>query len=155
MLGILTLDTAFPRVPGDVGCARTFDFPVRYATPKGADPSRVVHRRDDSLLPAFVAAAHELIDAGAIAIATTCGFLVRWQREFVAALPVFQSVAKSEPPSRKAADAMLKAGYCQYELKNTDAARETLRALIARHPGSDAAREATLRLERWDAAPPP
>lgn len=88
MLGILTLDTAFPRVPGDVGCARTFDFPVRYATPKGADPSRVVHRRDDSLLPAFVAAAHELIDAGAIAIATTCGFLVRWQREFVAALPV-------------------------------------------------------------------
>ena len=77
------------------------------------------------------------------------------QREFVAALPVFQSVAKSEPPSRKAADAMLKAGYCQYELKNTDAARETLRALIARHPGSDAAREATLRLERWDAAPPP
>lgn len=88
MLGILTLDTAFPRVPGDVGCARTFDFPVRYATPKGADPERVVHRRDDSILPAFVAAAHELIDAGAIAIATTCGFLVRWQRELVAALPV-------------------------------------------------------------------
>jgi len=77
------------------------------------------------------------------------------QREFAAALAVFQSVAKGEPPSRKAADAMLKAGYCQYELKNAAAARETLRALVARHPGSDAAREAALRLKRWDAASPP
>jgi hypothetical protein len=88
MLGILTLDTAFPRIRGDVGCAATFDFPVRYATPKGAVPELVVHRRDDSMLPVFVAAAHELVDAGAIAIATTCGFLARWQDELTAALPV-------------------------------------------------------------------
>ncbi len=88
MLGILTLDTAFPRIRGDVGCAETFDFPVRYATPKGAVPELVVHRRDDSMLPAFVAAAQELVDAGAVAIATTCGFLARWQDELTAALPV-------------------------------------------------------------------
>ena len=31
-LGILTLDIAFPRVAGDVGCAETFAFPVRYAS---------------------------------------------------------------------------------------------------------------------------
>jgi len=88
VLGILTLDTAFPRIRGDVGCAETFDFPVRYATPKGAVPELVVHRRDDSMLPAFVAAAQELVDAGAVAIATTCGFLARWQDELTAALPV-------------------------------------------------------------------
>lgn len=88
MLGILTLDTAFPRIRGDVGCAETFDFPVRYATPKGAVPERIVHERDDSMLPAFVAAAFELVDAGAAGIATTCGFLARWQDELTAALPV-------------------------------------------------------------------
>jgi hypothetical protein len=88
MLGILTLDTAFPRIRGDVGCAETFDFPVRYATPRGAVPDLVVHRRDDTMLPAFVAAAQELVDAGAIGIATTCGFLARWQEALTAALSV-------------------------------------------------------------------
>ncbi|HET9339917.1 MAG TPA: aspartate/glutamate racemase family protein [Casimicrobiaceae bacterium] len=88
MLGILTLDTAFPRIPGDVGCAATFDFPVRYATPAGADPERIVHRRDDAMLPGFVAAAKGLIDAGALGIATTCGFLARWQDALTAALDV-------------------------------------------------------------------
>ena len=88
MLGILTLDTAFPRIRGDVGCAETFDFPVRYATPQGAVPDLIVHCRDESMLPAFVAAALELVDAGAIGIATTCGFLARWQDALTAALPV-------------------------------------------------------------------
>lgn len=88
MLGILTLDTAFPRIWGDVGCAETFDFPVRYATPAGAGVDLVVHRRDDSTLPAFVAAAQALVDAGAIGIATTCGFLARWQDAMTAALAV-------------------------------------------------------------------
>ncbi|MEO8487036.1 MAG: aspartate/glutamate racemase family protein [Betaproteobacteria bacterium] len=88
MLGILTLDTAFPRVQGDVGCARTFEFPVRYATPQGADPERIVHGRDDAMLPAFIDAARTLVDAGAIGIATTCGFLARWQHAFAEALDV-------------------------------------------------------------------
>jgi hypothetical protein len=88
MLGILTLDTAFPRIPGDVGCAATFDFPVRYATPRGALVDLVVHRRDDSFLGAFMDAARGLVDDGAIGIATTCGFLARWQPALAEALPV-------------------------------------------------------------------
>lgn len=88
MLGILTLDTAFPRIPGDVGCAATFDFPVRYATPRGAFVDLVVHTRDDSMLGAFVDAARGLVDDGAIGIATTCGFLARWQPALAEALPV-------------------------------------------------------------------
>ena len=88
MLGILTLDTAFPRIAGDVGCADTFDFPVRYATVPGAVPEVVVHRGDDATLPAFIAAAQVLCDAGALGIATTCGFLARWQDALAAALPV-------------------------------------------------------------------
>jgi len=88
MLGILALDTAFPRITGDVGCAGTFDFPVKYAIVPGADPEEIVHRASDAALPLYVRAAHELADAGCLAIATTCGFLVRWQTELAAALPV-------------------------------------------------------------------
>lgn len=88
MLGILTLDTAFPRIRGDVGAAETFDFPVRYATVSGATVDDVVHRNEDVMFPRFVAAASRLVDEGCIGIATTCGFLVRWQRELAAELPV-------------------------------------------------------------------
>src|SRR5207249_2786334 len=41
-----------------------------------------------ALLPQFVRAALTLADDGCIGIATTCGFLVRWQRELGAAVPV-------------------------------------------------------------------
>ena len=110
MLGILTLDTGFPRIRGDVGCSETFPFPVRYATPKGAAVDLVVHRRDDSMLPAFVEAARGLVDRGAVGIATTCGFLARWQDELTAALtvPVLTSsllqaplVARTLPKGRR------------------------------------------------------
>jgi hypothetical protein len=88
MLGILTLDTAFPRIPGDVGAPETFAFPVRLATVKGATVDDIVHRRSDALLPRFVAAAADLVEGGCIGITTTCGFLVRWQRELAAELDV-------------------------------------------------------------------
>ncbi len=87
-LGILKLDTAFPRIRGDVGAPETFDFPVRYATVSGASVEDLVHRGDDALFPLFVTAASRLVDEGCIGIATTCGFLVRWQRELAAELPV-------------------------------------------------------------------
>jgi hypothetical protein len=82
------LDTAFPRIRGDVGCAETFDFPVLHAIVAGATAEAVVHRPSRSFLPAFVAAGTALADAGCSGLATTCGFLARWQRELAAALPV-------------------------------------------------------------------
>ena len=88
MLGILTLDTAFPRLPGDLGSPATFEFPVRHEIVTGASVEDIVHRRRDTLLPAFVDAGRRLADAGCVGIATTCGFLVRWQRELTEALPV-------------------------------------------------------------------
>ena len=88
MLGILTLDTAFPRLPGDLGSPSTFDFPVRHELVAGARVDDVVHRRKDALLTAFVEAGQRLADAGCVGITTTCGFLVRWQRDLADALPV-------------------------------------------------------------------
>ena len=37
-IGILMLDTKFPRIPGDIGNALTFPFPVRYRKVSGATP---------------------------------------------------------------------------------------------------------------------
>lgn len=82
------LDTAFPRIRGDVGAEDTFDFPVLRERVRGATVEDVVHRDRPSLIPAFVAAGHRLADGGCLGIATTCGFLVRWQRELAQQLPV-------------------------------------------------------------------
>ena len=87
-LGVLMLETRFPRVPGDIGHPATFDFPVRYRVVRGASPQRVVHERDPKLLRPFIAAGHALVAEGATAISTSCGFLVLFQRELQAALPV-------------------------------------------------------------------
>jgi len=87
-LGILALDTAFPRIPGDVGCAATFAFPVRYQTVAGATVDAFVHRGDERLLQPFIAAGRSLAAAGCIGITTTCGFLCRWQQALAAELPV-------------------------------------------------------------------
>jgi hypothetical protein len=65
MLGILSLDTAFPRIRGDVGAPDTFPFPVRHATVIGAYVDDVVHLGHDALLPKFVHAANELVEGAA------------------------------------------------------------------------------------------
>ena len=87
-LGLLMLDTRFPRPPGDVGHPATFAFPVLRRRVEGATPARVVRGRDPAALLPFIGAAQALVDDGADAIATSCGFLARWQRELQAALPV-------------------------------------------------------------------
>ena len=88
VLGVLMLDTRFPRLLGDIGNPRTFDFPVRYSVVRGASPQRVVHERDLSLLQPFIAAGRSLVRDGATAIATSCGFLVLFQQALQDALAV-------------------------------------------------------------------
>jgi aspartate/glutamate racemase len=89
VLGVLMLDTRMPRVPGDVGNAETWPFPVHYSVVKGADTSRIMGRdADPSLLAPFVDAARELEGLGVRAITTSCGFLAIFQRELQAALSV-------------------------------------------------------------------
>ncbi|MEP6739400.1 MAG: aspartate/glutamate racemase family protein [Caldimonas sp.] len=87
-LGVLMLDTRFPRVVGDIGNPASFAFAVRYGTVRGASPQRVVVERDASLLAPFLAAGEALVDEGATALTTSCGFLVLFQRALAAALPV-------------------------------------------------------------------
>ena len=88
MLGVLMLQTQFPRPPGDVGHPASFAMPVRWRVVHGATPPRVVHQADASLLQPFIEAGRQLAAQGALALTTSCGFLVRFQRELQAALPV-------------------------------------------------------------------
>jgi hypothetical protein len=82
------LDTHFPRPPGDVGHVASWAMPVRYRVVQGASPQRVVREGDAALLQPFVEAARALAAEGVAAITTSCGFLVRWQHELAAAVPV-------------------------------------------------------------------
>ena len=109
-VGILMLDTRFPRIPGDMGNATTFPFPVRYHRVAGASPDRVVRGGAEGLLAAFVEGARALEREGVGAITTNCGFLVKFQRELAAAVsvPVFTSsllvvplVHRLLPPGRR------------------------------------------------------
>ena len=87
-LGILMLETRFPRPPGDVGHPASWRMPVRHAVVRGASPQRIVMQDDRALLEPFIEAARGLVAEGAAALTTSCGFLVRWQSALQAALPV-------------------------------------------------------------------
>lgn len=92
-IGITMLDTAFPRLVGDVGNPKSFPFPVLYETVSGASPERVVAWADPALLQPFCNAGRRLEAKGAKALFTSCGFLAIFQQELVNALdiPVFSS----------------------------------------------------------------
>lgn len=87
-VGILMLDSRFPRIPGDIGNPSTWAFPVRYRVVRDASPDRVVRRGAEGMLPAFIAAANELVQEGVDGITTTCGFLSLFQEELAGAVSV-------------------------------------------------------------------
>jgi len=87
-IGILMLEARFPRIPGDMGNALSWPFPVLYKVVRGASPDRVVRQRAEGLLDAFVAAGRELVADGVDGITTNCGFLSLFQAELAEALAV-------------------------------------------------------------------
>lgn len=98
-LGILLLDTAFPRIPGDVGSALSYDYPVVLRTVPGATVQRVVYQADASLLNDFIDAARELEAQGVSAITSSCGFLTVFQEAVADSVrvPVFLSSLMQVP----------------------------------------------------------
>jgi len=89
-LGILMLDTRFPRIEGDIGNPASFDFPVIFQRLEGIGPSDAVAAEPDRprVLAALAHNAQKLADAGAVGISTSCGFLALFQKELVSVSPV-------------------------------------------------------------------
>ena len=70
------------------------------------------------------------------------------QRQFTTALPTFQAVVDTYPDSSQLPDALLKIGFCNYELQRWDAARAALQRVAREFPATTAARLASQRLDR-------
>jgi Asp/Glu/Hydantoin racemase len=97
VLGILMLDTQFPRPLGDVGHPETFGVSTHRDVFKGVWPSKVVtsasSMRQARLVPGFQGMVRSMQMRGVQAVTTSCGFLVLLQKELqaVTKLPVVTS----------------------------------------------------------------
>ncbi len=74
-VGIMMLETQFPRIYGDIANAQTWDFPVHYRVVKGATPDLVVRNDPGKLVDEFIEVGRELVAMGADGLTTNCGFL--------------------------------------------------------------------------------
>lgn len=87
-VGILMLESRFPRIPGDIGNRATWPFPVLYGVVPWASPERAVRGDAADLLPDFIAVGQRLVAEGAAGITTSCGFLAPMQAPLAEALGV-------------------------------------------------------------------
>lgn len=91
-LGVLALDTRFPRLLGDIGNPASFPVPTLTRVVRGVQPGDVVQtadaQRTAGLFEPFCAAMQQLEREGAAAITTSCGFLVLLQQQLQAAARV-------------------------------------------------------------------
>jgi hypothetical protein len=89
-LGILMLDTRFPRIVGDIGNAASFDHPVIFRRMDGIGSADAVTAHPDRprVLAALAANARALAAEGAIGLSTSCGFLALYQDDLAAVSPV-------------------------------------------------------------------
>ncbi len=107
-VGVLMLETCFPRPVGDIGNPLSWGFPVQYRVVKGASAQKVVLQDPTELFGAFVSAGRELVQAGCTGITTSCGFLALMQNELKSALGVpFASSSLMQLPM---VDTMLPSG---------------------------------------------
>ncbi|SRR5450830_1983760 len=88
MLGILMLDTVFPRPLGDIGNPQTFPFATRLRKIERASPEKVIFERANGLIDQFITAAQQLQAEGCRAIVTSCGFLALQHHQIAAALHI-------------------------------------------------------------------
>ncbi len=89
-IGILMLNTSFPRLPGDIGNAASFRYPTLYRTIDAAVPANIVTATQlpAGLADAFTHEALELQQCGATLVTTSCGFLSVIQETLATRLPV-------------------------------------------------------------------
>ena len=86
-IGILTLEDFTPYIPGDVGNASTFQFPVVYQQLKGVTVASATDMNPESF-DIILEAANKLVSQGVKAITSNCGYLGFFQTQLAASLPV-------------------------------------------------------------------
>lgn len=87
-VGILCLESRFPKPRGHVRNPLTYDFPTVQRLIRGVDIPRLLFNPGDDLLEPFVQAARELEADGVQAITGSCGFMARFQGRIAAQVRV-------------------------------------------------------------------
>ena len=96
-IGIIMIEKKFPRIPGDVGNATTFNYPVKFDVIKTPFPFKELRKKvidcDPVLLKPFIESAKSLERDGVKGITTVCGFLIKFQKEIASEVnvPIFTS----------------------------------------------------------------
>jgi Asp/Glu/Hydantoin racemase len=91
-LGVVMLDTKFPRPEGDIGHPSAFGVPTRRCVITGAWPDKIVQSgaglRKGRVVTPILQLVRRLEQDGAKAITTSCGFLVLLQKEMQAQVKI-------------------------------------------------------------------
>lgn len=92
-IGVLSLDSAFPKPPGHIKNPSGLSFPVLYEILEGLTVPALLGDPSPDKLDPILAAMRRLEAQGVRAITGSCGFLALFQRELAAAarVPVFAS----------------------------------------------------------------
>jgi hypothetical protein len=151
-LGVLLLERGLPpgahrppQLPGSMMNSATFDFPVISETVPGAWVENVV-RGDPALEPAYIAAARQLVERGAIAISSNCGFSIRHQPAVAASVnaPVVMSsllllpaLLRQLPRTSKIAVLTYDSAHCSEDLLGINDPAERTRIVIGGIEGGE------------------
>ena len=92
-IGVLCLESYFPKPPGHIKNPSSLPFPVLYEMIDGVTVPSLLNNPSPELLAPFVEGAKRLEAEGVRAITGSCGFLALFQKELAAAVsvPVFAS----------------------------------------------------------------
>ncbi|WP_170467708.1 aspartate/glutamate racemase family protein [Ruegeria arenilitoris] len=92
-IGVLCLESYFPKPPGHIKNPSSLPFPVLYEMIDGITVPTLLNNPTPELLAPFIKGAQRLEDGGVRAITGSCGFLALFQKELAAAVsvPVFAS----------------------------------------------------------------
>jgi Asp/Glu/hydantoin racemase len=92
-IGVLCLDSRFPKPPGHIRNPAALDFNLSYEVVKGATVKILLTNPSPEFVQPFIDAAKRLEAKGVAAITGSCGFLALFQKELSAAvdIPVFVS----------------------------------------------------------------
>lgn len=87
-IGIVLMPMRFPRPVGDIGNARTFDYPVAYELAPGMTKERMLATDAEGMVEVAAEAARALVDRGVRAVTSSCGMMAKYQAELADAVPV-------------------------------------------------------------------
>ncbi|WP_170336464.1 aspartate/glutamate racemase family protein [Ruegeria arenilitoris] len=92
-IGVLCLESYFPKPPGHIKNPSSLPFPVLYEMINGITVPTLLNNPTPELLAPFIEGAQRLEAEGVRAITGSCGFLALFQKELAAAVsvPVFAS----------------------------------------------------------------